>query len=154
MAGSVNKVILIGNLGKDPEERNLENGTTLVRFPIATSEDYTDKTTGERKSITDWHNIVMWRGLAEIAAKYLTKGQKVYIEGKLKTRSWQDEGGTTKYATEVVADNMTMLSPKKDMQQSTTSSQPPYSNEGTPEKPKKMGNEDGLKEEDDDILPF
>src|SRR5690554_4692781 len=94
MAGSINKVILIGNLGKDPEVRVLENGTKLVRFPIATSETYTDKTTGERKSITDWHNIVIWRGLAEVAEKYLTKGQKVYIEGKLKTRTWQDRKST------------------------------------------------------------
>nr|WP_299204920.1 single-stranded DNA-binding protein [uncultured Brumimicrobium sp.] len=150
MAGSVNKVILIGNLGKDPEVRVLENGTKLVRFPIATSETYTDKTTGERKSITDWHNIVIWRGLAEVAEKYLTKGQKVYIEGKLRTRSWQDEAGITKYSTEVVADNMTMLSSRSESM--PASNQPNFNTGDTPEKPKQMSG--GLSEDDDDDLPF
>lgn len=110
MAGSVNKVILIGNLGKDPEIRRLESGAAVANFPIATSESYTDRNTGQRIENTDWHNIVLWRGLAEIAEKYLKKGQKVYIEGKLKTRSWQDKEGNTRYTTEVVGDNMTMLS--------------------------------------------
>mgnify|MGYP000518900814 CR=1 FL=1 len=110
MAGSVNKVILIGNLGKDPEVRHLESGAAVANFPIATSESYTDRNTGQRIDNTDWHNIVLWRGLAEIAEKYLKKGQKVYIEGKLKTRSWQDKEGNTRYTTEVVGDNMTMLS--------------------------------------------
>lgn len=110
MAGSVNKVILIGNLGKDPEVRYLESGVPVAKFSIATSESYTDKTTGEKKEITDWHNIVLWRGLATVAEKYLKKGMKVYIEGKLKTRSWQDENNQTKYATDVVGDQMTMLS--------------------------------------------
>ncbi len=87
MAGTVNKVILIGNLGKDPEIRRLENGSMVATFSIATSDTYTDKTTGEKKEITDWHDIVVWRGLAEIAEKYLKKGYKVYIEGKLKKRS-------------------------------------------------------------------
>lgn len=104
----VNKVILVGRLGKDPEVRNLENGATVANFTIATSESYKDKTTGEKKEITEWHNIVMWRGLAEIAAKYLHKGDQVYIEGKLRTRSWEKEG-ITRYTTEVVADQMTML---------------------------------------------
>lgn len=109
MSGSVNKVILIGNLGKDPEVRHLENGTAVASFPIATSESYKDRNSGERITNTDWHNIVVWRGLAEVAEKYLHKGDKVYIEGKLKTRSWQDKEGATRYTTEVVADNMTML---------------------------------------------
>ncbi len=87
MAGSVNKVILVGNLGKDPEVRYLENGVSVARFPIATSETFTDKNSGEKREITDWHNIVLWRGLAKIAESYLKKGMKVYIEGKLKTRS-------------------------------------------------------------------
>ncbi|MEX1192798.1 MAG: single-stranded DNA-binding protein [Brumimicrobium sp.] len=149
MAGTVNKVILIGNLGKDPEVRSLENGTKLARFPIATSESYTDKTTGERREITDWHNIVVWRGLAEIAEKYLTKGQKVYVEGKLKTRSWQDDAGITKYATEVIADNFTMLSPKNENTTSTNS--PNYSSQDTPQKPSPMPQDSA---EDDDDLPF
>jgi len=105
----VNKVILVGRLGKDPEVRNLDNGATVANFTIATSETYRDKTTGDKKEITEWHNIVLWRGLAEIAQKYLHKGDMVYIEGKLRTRSWEKEG-VTRYTTEVVGDNMTMLS--------------------------------------------
>lgn len=105
----VNKVILVGRLGKDPEVRNLESGAVVANFTMATSESYRDKTTGDRKEITEWHNIVLWRGLAEIAQKYLHKGDMVYIEGKLRTRSWEKEG-VTRYTTEVVADNMTMLS--------------------------------------------
>jgi single-strand DNA-binding protein len=105
----VNKVILVGRLGKDPEVRNLDNGATVANFTIATSESYKDKTTGEKKEITEWHNIVLWRGLAEISQKYLHKGDMVYIEGKLRTRSWEKEG-VTRYTTEVIADNMTMLS--------------------------------------------
>ncbi|MDX1652164.1 MAG: single-stranded DNA-binding protein [Brumimicrobium sp.] len=149
MAGSVNKVILIGNLGKDPEVRSLENGTKLVRFSIATSENYTDKTTGEKREITDWHNIVVWRGLADVAEKYLTKGTKVYVEGKLKTRSWQDETGATKYATEVVADTFTMLSSRGE---NTSPSGPNYSSEDTPKKPDPMA--ESLSDEEEDDLPF
>lgn len=107
----VNKVILVGRLGKDPEVRNLENGATVANFTMATSESYKDKTTGEKKEVTEWHNIVLWRGLAEISQRYLHKGDMVYIEGKLRTRSWEKEG-VTRYTTEVVADNMTMLSTK------------------------------------------
>ena len=111
MAG-VNKVILIGRLGKDPEVRHLESGTAVANFTMATTESYRDRNTGERKEITDWHNIVLWRGLADVAEKYLKKGNLVYIEGKLKTRSWEDKDGNTRYTTEVVADNMTMLGGK------------------------------------------
>jgi single-strand DNA-binding protein len=109
MAGSVNKVILIGNLGKDPEVRHLENGACVANFSIATSENYKDRKTGEKVSQTEWHNIVAWRGLAEITEKYLKKGDKVYIEGKLKTRTWQDQDGNNRYTTEVITDNLTML---------------------------------------------
>lgn len=109
MSGSVNKVILVGNLGKDPEIRHLENGATVANFSIATSENYKDRKTGEKVSQTEWHNIVAWRGLAEIAEKYLKKGQKVYIEGKLKTRTWQDKDGNNRYSTEVITENLTML---------------------------------------------
>lgn len=105
----VNKVILVGRLGKDPEVRNLESGVSVANFTIATSESYKDRTTGEKKEITEWHNIVLWRGLAEVAQKYLHKGDMVYIEGKLRTRSWEKEG-VTRYITEIVGDNMTMLS--------------------------------------------
>jgi single-strand DNA-binding protein len=107
----VNKVILVGRLGKDPEVRNLETGAVVANFSIATSEVYKDKTTGERKEITEWHNIVLWRGLAEIAQKYLHKGDMVYIEGKLRTRSWEKDN-VTRYTTEILGDNMTMLSSK------------------------------------------
>ena len=104
-------MILVGRLGKDPEVRNLDNGATVANFTIATSESYKDRTTGEKKEITEWHNIVLWRGLAEIAQKYLHKGDMVFVEGKLRTRSWEKDG-VTRYTTEVVADNMTMLSTK------------------------------------------
>lgn len=107
----VNKVILVGRLGKDPEVRNLDNGAVVANFSIATSESYKDRTTGEKKEITEWHNIVLWRGLAEIAQKYLHKGDMVYVEGKLRTRSWEKDG-VTRYTTEIVGDNMNMLSPK------------------------------------------
>lgn len=107
----VNKVILVGRLGKDPEVRHLETGVAVASFSVATSESYKDRNSGERKEITEWHNVVLWRGLAEVAEKYLHKGDMVYIEGKLRTRSWEKEG-VTRYTTEVVGDNMTMLSPK------------------------------------------
>jgi single-strand DNA-binding protein len=132
VAGTVNKVILIGNLGRDPEVRRMENGGVVANFSIATTETYTDKSTGERRDITDWHNIVTWGGLAEVCEKYLRKGMKVYVEGKLKTRSWTDKEGTTRYTTEVNVDNMTMLSrPDNNMQES----KPVYSNQGVPAAP-------------------
>lgn len=108
----VNKVILVGRLGKDPEIRNLENGASVANFTMATSETYKDKTTGDKKEVTEWHNIVLWRGLAEIAAKYLHKGDMIYVEGKLRTRSWEKEG-QTRYTTEIIGDNMTMLSTQR-----------------------------------------
>lgn len=104
-------MILVGRLGKDPEVRHLENGASVANFSMATSETYKDKTTGERKEITEWHNIVLWRGLADVASKYLHKGDMVYIEGKLRTRSWEKDN-VTRYTTEIVGDNMTMLSAK------------------------------------------
>jgi single-strand DNA-binding protein len=111
MAG-VNKVILVGRLGKDPEVRNLDSGATVANFSMVTSETYKDKTTGERKEITEWHNVVLWRGLADIAAKYLRKGDQVYIEGKLRTRSWEKDN-VTRYTTEVVGDNLTLIGNKQ-----------------------------------------
>lgn len=149
MAGSVNKVILIGNLGKDPEIRRLESGAAVANFPIATSESYTDRNTGQRIENTDWHNIVLWRGLAEIAEKYLKKGQKVYIEGKLKTRSWQDKDGNTRYTTEVVGDNMTMLT-RADAEPNAGGNAYPPSVEQTPQTPL-PDSFDGQAEDD---LPF
>ena len=151
MAGSVNKVILIGNLGKDPEVRYLESGVPVAKFPIATSESFKDKNTGEKREITDWHNIVIWRGLAQVAEKYLKKGMKVYIEGKLKTRSWQDENNQTKYTTEIVADQMTMLSRADDSSSSSdTKSNYPDSVENNPVEPVKAD----ISSAPDDDLPF
>ena len=108
----VNKVILLGRLGKDPEARTLESGAMVVNFTLATSEVYKDKVTGERKEITDWHNVVLWRGLAETASKYLHKGDQVYIEGKMRTRSWEKDN-VTRYTTEVIGDGMTLLGGKQ-----------------------------------------
>jgi len=108
---SVNKVILIGNLGKDPEVRHLEGGVAVARFPIATSETFKDKN-GQKQEKTEWHNIVLWRGLAEVAEKYLRKGQSVFIEGKIRTSQYQDKDGNQRYSTEIVADQMTMLGGK------------------------------------------
>ena len=115
MAG-VNKVILVGNLGKDPEVKYLDNGVAVANFSLATTENYKNKE-GEKVSQTEWHNIVLWRGLAEVAEKYLKKGSSVYIEGKIKTRKWEDKDGNTRYNTEILADNMTMLGGKKDSQE-------------------------------------
>ena len=122
MAGSVNKVILLGNLGKDPEVRRLENGAVVASFSLATSEVYTDKASGEKKELTDWHDIVVWRGLAEVAEKYLKKGYKVYIEGKIKKRSWQDKEGITRYTTEIIADELNIIS-RPDSGERTTTNQ-------------------------------
>ena len=103
MAGSVNKVILIGNLGKDPEVRRLNSGDQVVSFSVATSETWRDKTSGERKERTEWHNIVIFNeNLGKVAEQYCKKGTKVYIEGQLQTRKWQDQSGADKYTTEVV----------------------------------------------------
>ena len=138
----VNKAILIGRLGKDPEVRNLENGASVANFSIATTEVYRDKTTNEKKEITEWHNIVLWRGLADIAAKYLHKGDMVYIEGKLRTRSWEKDN-VTRYTTEIVGDNLTLLTPKptgsgggnpsSSAPQEFNQAKPQFESKGTPE---------------------
>ena len=110
MAG-VNKVILVGNLGKNPEVRYLDNGVAVANFSLATTENYKNKE-GERVNQTEWHNIVLWRGLAEVAEKWLKKGSSVYVEGKIRTRKWEDKDGNTRYSTEILGDNMTMLGGK------------------------------------------
>lgn len=107
MAG-INKVILVGNLGKDPEVRHLEGGATVANFPLATSESYKDKT-GNKVEQTEWHNIVLWRAQAEFAEKYLKKGNTIMIEGKLRTRSWEDKDKNKRYTTEVVGDNISII---------------------------------------------
>ena len=102
MAGSVNKVILIGNLGRDPEVRTTQSGTKVANLSLATSESWKDRNTGERKEKTEWHRVVIFGNLADIAERYLKKGSKVYISGQLQTRKWQDQSGQDKYTTEVV----------------------------------------------------
>ena len=111
MAGSVNKVILVGNLGKDPDVRRLNSGDQVVSFSVATSETWRDKTSGERKEKTEWHNVVIFNeNLGKVAEQYCKKGTKVYLEGQLQTRKWQDkETGADRYTTEIVADTMQML---------------------------------------------
>ena len=106
--GSINKVILIGNLGSDPELRVTPSGVEVANFSLATTESWTDKS-GERQERAEWHRIVLWRRLAEVAGQYLKKGSKIYIEGKLQTRSWEDQNGQKRYTTEVVANSMEML---------------------------------------------
>ncbi|MBL31362.1 MAG: single-stranded DNA-binding protein [Flavobacteriales bacterium] len=115
--GSLNKVILIGNLGADPEIKTMPDGTKLAKFSIATTERYKNRE-GEQISNTEWHNIVLWRRTAEIAEKYLKKGDSICVEGKLKTRSWEDEHGTKKYATDIQGDTMTMLGSRRDTENS------------------------------------
>jgi|TARA_B110000263_G_scaffold185568_1_gene163172 single-strand DNA-binding protein len=104
----INKVILIGNLGKDPEVRYLDNGVVVANLSLATTETYKNKE-GNRVSQTEWHDVVLWRGLAEVAEKYLKKGASIYIEGKIKTSKWVDKEENTRYKTEIMADKMTML---------------------------------------------
>jgi|SRR6187200_1184711 len=112
MARGVNKVILVGTLGKDPETRYMPSGSAVTNMRIATNEQWKDKQTGEQQERTEWHSIAMFGRLAEIAAEYLRKGQQVYIEGKLRTRKWQDKEGKDRYTTEIVADEMQMLGGK------------------------------------------
>lgn len=137
----INKVILVGHLGKDPEVRHLEGGVAVASFPLATSETFNKD--GRKVEQTEWHNIVMWRGLADVAAKFLQKGKLVYIEGKLRTRSFEDKEGIKKYTTEVVAENFTMLGRKTD-----------FENENTPRQILKTSDTDGYRNNDADDLPF
>jgi len=109
MARGVNKVILIGNLGKDPQQRAMPSGKAVVNFSVATTEQWRDKQTGENKEATEWHNVVMFDRLAEIAAEYLRKGSQIYVEGRIRTRKWQDKEGQDRYTTEIVVNEMTML---------------------------------------------
>jgi single-strand DNA-binding protein len=112
MAG-INKVIIVGRLGQDPEMRYMPDGTAVCNFSVATSENWTDKQTGEKKEKTEWHRIVAWRGLGELCGKYLAKGRQVYIEGKLQTRSWEKDG-ITRYSTEIVASTVEFLGGRSD----------------------------------------
>lgn len=113
MSGSLNKVMLIGNLGSDIKMHYFEGGGSIGRFPLATNETYTKKDSGEKVTTTEWHNIVVRNKAAEICEKYLSKGDSIYLEGKIKTRKWQDESGNDRYSTEINVDDFTFLSTKK-----------------------------------------
>ena len=146
MAGSVNKVILVGRLGKDPETRFTPSGKAVTNFSMATSESWKDAG-GERQERTEWHKIQMWGPLAETAAKLLSKGKLVYVEGRLQTRSWDDKDGSKRYTTEIIANQMQILSDKWD------NSEKP----NNPEKPESLespNNHGGLSPDDLDQIPF
>ncbi len=141
----VNKAILVGNLGRDPETRTLEGGTKVSRFPMATTESYKNRD-GEKVSKTEWHFVVVWRGLAEVVERYLKKGNQVYVEGRIQTRKWQDKDGNDRYTTEVVANQLTMLggAPKADAQQEQEPAQSEAANVQEPP----------MNEKEEDDLPF
>ncbi len=127
MARGVNKVIVVGNLGQDPETRYMPSGSAVTNMRIATNESWKDKQTGEQKDRTEWHNVAMFGRLAEIAAEYLRKGSQVYIEGKLRTRKWQDKDGNDRYTTEIIADEMQMLGSRSGGGAPAMSDSPPVS---------------------------
>ena len=112
---SVNKVIIVGNLGRDPETRYMPNGDAVTNIAVATTESWKDKNTGEKKELTEWHRITFYRKLAEIAGQYLKKGSQIYVEGRLQTRKWTDKDGVERYTTEIIADTMQMLGSRQGM---------------------------------------
>lgn len=146
---SVNKVILVGNVGKDPEVRHLDSGVAVANFPLATSESYTAKN-GERVTTTEWHNIVLWRGLADVAEKYVTKGRQLYIEGRIRTRSYDDKDGNKRYITEIYGDVMQMLGNRGDNQGASTQGGSQNEATSTPQVNEPTIEEPGA----DDDLPF
>lgn len=142
-------MILIGNLGKDPEIRHLDNGRAVANFSLATSENYKNRE-GEKVTTTEWHNIVLWTPLAEIAEKYLNKGNQIYLEGKLTNRSFEDKDGNRKYITEVVGQNLTMLGGKGSASESSTLEE----SKSTPEESKIVSESAVTEEDQTDDLPF
>ena len=140
MAG-INKVIIVGNLGNDPEMRSMPNGEAVANISVATSEAWTDKNTGERREVTEWHRIVFYRKLAEICGQYLKKGAQVYIEGRLRTRKWQDQNGQDRYTTEIQGDVMQMLGTRPQSADGANNSQP-------------MPQQDASANAFDDSIPF
>lgn len=124
MAG-INKVILVGRLGRDPEVRYTPDGTAVANFTVATSEEWKDKATGEKKERTEWHRIVAWRRLGEICGEYLSKGKQVYIEGRIQTREWEDRDGNRRYTTEIVASDVQFLGSREPMDTARPSVEPP-----------------------------
>ena len=165
MAGSVNKVILIGNLGKDPEIRHTKDGRPVASFSIATTENWRDKQSGERKERTEWHNIVIFNeGLCKLAEQYLKKGAKVYIEGQLQTRKWQDQSGNDRYTTEIVLQGFNSVLTMLDGRQGATGGGADYSSEqgsgdfgqaGPMDRPQRQKRPiQSFSEELDDEVPF
>lgn len=151
---SLNKVMLIGNVGKDPEVRHLESGASVASFPLATSERFKDRN-GEYQEQTEWHNIVCWRNLAETVEKYIAKGSQVYIEGKIRTRNWQDQSGQKRYTTEIIADNIQMLGRRQEQQGQPAGMAAPrqeMSNNFEPQNANKQS--DAALEDSSDDLPF
>jgi len=150
MARGVNKVILVGNLGNDPETKYMPSGDAVTNLSVATSESWKDKQTGEQKDRTEWHRVAMFGRLAEIAAEYLRKGSQVYIEGKIRTRKWQDQQGNDKYTTEIIANEMQMLGGRSGAgaPASSGSSGPP------PAPPQQGGGGSGGSSDFDDDIPF
>ena len=140
MAG-INKVIIVGHLGNDPEMRSMPNGEAVANISVATSEAWTDKNTGERREVTEWHRIVFYRKLAEICGQYLKKGAQVYIEGRMRTRKWQDQNGQDRYTTEIQGDVMQMLGTR------------PQSADGA-NNPQPMPQQDASANAFDDSIPF
>lgn len=124
---SVNKVIIVGNLGRDPETRYMPNGEAVTNITVATTESWKDKSSGEKKELTEWHRITFYRKLAEIAGQYLKKGSQVYVEGRLQTRKWTDKEGVEKYTTEIIADTMQMLGSRQGMGGGSASMDDDYS---------------------------
>jgi single-strand DNA-binding protein len=145
----INKVILIGNVGKDPEVRYIDNDVPVAHFPLATSETYRNRD-GEKVTQTEWHNIVLWRGLAKVAENYVKKGHALYIEGKIRTRSYEDRDGNKRYITEIVADNMQMLTRKSDSAYAGGTAADTSSESATPLPEENNGNAPAT----EDDLPF
>lgn len=152
---SVNKVILVGNVGRDPEIRHLDSGVAVANFPMATSETYTAKN-GERITTTEWHNIVLWRGLAEVAEKYVTKGRQLYIEGRIRTRNYDDKDGNKRYITEIYGDVMQMLGNRSDNTQNASSgtAQSQATQNQQAQTPQPPTSEPEVEENGGDDLPF
>lgn len=149
MAGTLNKVMLIGHLGDEVKMHYFEGGNSIGRFPIATNETYTNRQTGEKVTTTEWHNIVVRNKLAEICEKYLSKGDKVYLEGRIKTRQWEGQDGGKRYTTEIHVADMTFLTTKKELGSKPAPTSPPVSEQPSSEK---TTNEPS--QEQDDDLPF
>lgn len=145
---SVNKVILLGNVGRDPEVRHLDKDVTVANFSLATSESYTAKN-GEKVTTTEWHNIVIWRGLAKVVEQYVKKGDRLYLEGRIRTRSWDDKDGNKRYTTEIYVDNMEMLGGTRNQSSGDDNQQANPQNE----KANKVSEPDFEQNEEDD-LPF